>query len=96
MVGVPQSSIWSPLMFSYEVLHCDLFQYADNSSLIRVILSKDDRTTEGDELNADLDSIYSWDKTWNINFEPAKCHTLLTQKDIDLYPPLFIAMHSLH
>ena len=49
--GVPQGGIWSPLLFnlyichlSDQVLHCNLFQYADNSSLMKIIPSKDDRT----------------------------------------------------
>ena len=98
--GVPQGGIWSPLLFNLyirhlpdQVLHCDLFQYADDSSLMKVIPSKDDRTAAADELNADLDRIYSWGQTWNINFEPAKCRTLCVslKRDVDLHPPLFMA-----
>ena len=60
---------------------------------MKVIPSKDDRTAAADELNADLDRIYSWDQTWNINFEPAKCRTLRVslKRDVDLHPPLFMA-----
>ena len=60
---------------------------------MKVIPSKDDRTAAADELNADLDRIYSWGQTWNINFEPAKCRTLCVslKRDIDLHPPLFMA-----
>ena len=60
---------------------------------MKVIPSKDDRTTAADDLNADLDRIYSWGQTWNINFELAKCRTLCVslKRDIDLHPPLFMA-----
>ena len=100
IAGVPQGGIWSPLLFNLyirhlpdQILHCDLFQYADDSSLMKVIPSKDDRTSAADELNADLDRIYSWGQTWNINFEPAKCCILCVslKRDIDLHPPLFMA-----
>ena len=32
-------------------------------------------------------------QTWNVNFEPAKCHTLCVslKRDIDLHSPLFMA-----
>ena len=38
------------------------FQYADNSTLIKVIPSKDDRIVTADEMNADLGRIYSMRK----------------------------------
>ena len=46
-----------------------------------------------DELNADLDRLYLWGQTWNVNFEPAKCHTLCVspKRDIDLQSPLFMS-----
>ena len=79
---------------SVQVLHCDLFQYADDSSLIKVTPLKDDRTIAADEINADLDRIYSWGQMWNINFERVKCHTLCVslKQDVDLHPPLFMTI----
>ena len=41
-----------------------------------MVPSKDDRTASADEMNADLDRIYLWGQMLNINFEPAKCHSL--------------------
>ena len=55
---------------SAQVLHCDLLQYANDSSLIKVVPSKVDRNTAVDETNAYLDRIYSWSHMWNIYFEP--------------------------
>ena len=75
--SVPQGGIWSPILLnlyirhiSAQVLHCDLFQYAGDSTLIKVIPSKDNRTVAADEMSA---RIYSWGRKWNINFEPTKC-----------------------
>ena len=90
--GVPQGGIWSPLLFnlyirhlSDQVLHCDLFQYADDSSLMKVIPSKDNRTIVADELNADLDRIYSWGQTWNINFKLSVVHSVSRLKEMSIY-----------
>ena len=37
-----------------QVLHCDLLQYADDSTLVKVMPSKDNRTAAADELGQDL------------------------------------------
>ena len=93
-------SIWSPILFNLyiphlptQILHCALLQYADDSTLIKVVPSKDDRIAAADEMNADLVRIYLWGRMWNINFEPAKCHSLCVslKRDTDLHPPLFMA-----
>ena len=46
-----------------------------------------------DEMNADLVRICLWGRMWNINFEPAKCHSLCVslKRDTDSHPPLFMA-----
>ena len=58
--GVPQGGIWSPILFNLytrhlpvQVSHCDLFSYADDSTLLKVIPTKDDRIAAADELNAE-------------------------------------------
>ena len=98
--GVPQGGIWSPILFNLyirdlptQILHCALLQYADDSTLIKVVPSKEDRITVADEMNADLARIYSWGLLRNINFEPAKCHSLCVslKRDTDLHPHLFMA-----
>ena len=60
MARVPQGGIWSPILFnlyirhfSAQVLDCDLLQYADDSTLIKVVPSKDDRAAAADEMNTD-------------------------------------------
>ena len=78
-VGVPQGGIWSSILLNLyirylptQILHCALLQYADDSTLIMVVSSKDNRVIAADEMSADLARIYSWGRMWNINFEPAK------------------------
>ena len=96
----PRYLSWSPILFNLyirhlptQILHCAFLQYADDSTLIKVVPSKDDRIVAADEMNADLVRIYLWGRMWNINFEPAKCHSLCVslKRDTDLHPPLFMA-----
>ena len=68
-----------------------MLQYADDSTLIKVVPSKNDRIVATDEINADLASIYLWGRMWNINFEPAKCHSLCVSLKRDLHQPLSMA-----
>ena len=98
--GVPQGGIWSPILFNLyvrylptQILHCALLQYADDSTHMKVVLSKEHRIIAAEEMNADLARIYSWGQLWNINFEPAKCHSLCVslKRDITLHPPLSMA-----
>ena len=98
--GLPQDGIWSPMLFNLyirhlptQILHCAFLQYADDSTLIKVVPLKDDRIAAADEMNADLVRICSWGRMWNINFEPAKCHSLCVslKRDTDSHPPLFMA-----
>ena len=47
--SVPQGGVWSPILFdlyicllSNQVLYCDLFQYVDDSSLMKVVRTKEE------------------------------------------------------
>ena len=65
---------------------------------MEVIPSNDDRIVVADEMNADFGRIYSWGWKWNINFLSLLsvmhfvCHL---KKDVDLHPPLFMAVFSI-
>ena len=55
-----EGGVWSPILFNLyvrhlaqQVLHCDLFKYADDSSLIKVIDRKEDRIPSAEEMIAD-------------------------------------------
>jgi len=98
--GVPQGGVWSPILFNLyihllgnQVLCCDLFQYADDVSLMKVVRTKEEWIKAAEEMNADLNRVYLWDRPWNINFEPTKCFSLCVslKRDIDYHPPLLMA-----
>ena len=63
-----------------------------DSTLLKVIPTKNDRTAAADELNVDLRKVYLWGRKWNFYFEPDKCHSLRVSltKDLDKHPPVFV------
>ena len=63
--GIPQGANWSPILFnlyirhlSAQILHCDLFTYADDTTLVKMIPIKDDRFAAATEINVDLNRPY--------------------------------------
>ena len=65
--GVPQGGVWSPMLFNLYVHHLPsqlksylLVSYADNSTLLKVIPTKDLRLSAAIEINVDLCSIADW------------------------------------
>ena len=98
--GVPQGGAWSPILFNLyirllgnQVLCCDLFQCADDASLMKVVRTKEEWIKAAEEMNADLNCVYFWGRPWNINFEPTKCFSLCVslKRDIDHHSPLYMA-----
>ena len=76
MTGVPQGGVWSPLLFNLCVRHLPsqlesslLVSYADDSTLLKVIPTKDVRLNVVAEINADLCRIANWGERWHIEFE---------------------------
>ena len=83
MTEVPLGGVWSPLLFNLYVRHlpsqlrsCLLVSYADDSTLLKVIPTKDLRLSASAEINADLCRIADWGKRWHIEFEPSKSPTI--------------------
>ena len=81
--GVPQGAVWSPMLFNLyvrqlplQVRHCLLVSYVDDSTLLKVVPSREARALAAKEINSDLDAIVCWGKRWHIEFEPAKSSTL--------------------
>lgn len=77
--GVPQGSVLGPLLFLIyindltEVVSCDLFLFADDSTLLNEFDSKADSI---DMLNRDLDAIQSWSLVWLVDFNPVKTEAM--------------------
>jgi len=95
--GVPQGGVWSPILFNLyirllgnQVLHCDLFQYADDVTLMKVVRTKEERIKAAEEMNAVLHRVHLWGRPWNIKFGPSKCFSFF-KHDTDCLPPLSMA-----
>ena len=66
--------------------------YADDFTLLKVILTKDLRLSAADEINADFCSLADWGKRWHIEFEPSKSNALCVSLKcgVEEHPPLFM------
>jgi len=66
-----------------------LLSYADDSTLLKVVPTKNLRLSAAAEINADLNRIADWGKVWHIEFEPLKsCASL--KHDVEEHPRLFM------
>ena len=91
--GVAQGSILGPLLFLLYIndivkdIGSNIRLFADDTSLFLVV---DNPNTAAETLNADLEKITEWAKTWLVKFNPAKTGSLLISRKImqPVHPPL--------
>ena len=73
--GIPQGTVLGPILFVLyindlpENVRSDLFMFADDTKVSRVILDKNDR----DDLQQDIYNLQSWSEKWLLKFHPDKC-----------------------
>ena len=76
--GVPEGSILGPIMFTYYVadlpshIKTSCLSYADDVKIFNRINSPADAYS----LQADLDRLSLWSKTWCLDLNPAKCKAI--------------------
>ena len=77
-LGVPQGTVLGPLIFLlfindiHENVDSTLRLFADDASLYRSINTMNDSVI----LQNDIDKLVSWSKTWQMQFNVTKCHTM--------------------
>ena len=88
-----KSMFWALFFFSFSsmifpTLENRLYLFADDSTLCHTICHPSDQQAAASSFSADLDKITSWSNTWNMSFNPDKCHTLtLSLRKDHLEPP---------
>ena len=76
--GVPEGSVCGPLLFicfTADLPHCmqtHCVMYADDVKIFNRITCSDDT----DDLQADLERLSAWSKSWLLKLNPSKCHVI--------------------
>ena len=76
--GVPEGSVCGPLLFICftadlpNLIQTNCIMYADDIKLYHRIKSPSDCAA----LQADLNRLSSWSRTWRLNLNPTKCHII--------------------
>ena len=76
--GIPQGTVLGPVLFVIyindlpENVKSDLFMFADDTKVSRVIVEKRDR----EELQQDMYNLQKWSESWLLKFHPDKCVTM--------------------
>ena len=76
--GVPQGSVLGPILFlAYindlpEQVRSRVRLFADDTAMYRAVSS----LSEANILQDDLSKLEQWEKSWDMNFDPAKCQVL--------------------
>ena len=96
--GVPQGTVLGPLMFLlftndiHENLDSTLRLFADDALLYRSINTMNDTII----LQNDIDKLVSWSKTWQMQFNVTKCHTMrISRKKEPVLIDYYINGHKL-
>ena len=76
--GVPQGSVLGPLLFLLYIndlpqnIQSQVRLFADDTAVYLTVTSSEDANT----LQADLDTLQEWERTWDMDFNPSKCQVL--------------------
>ena len=76
--GVPQGSVLGPLLFLLYIndlpqnIQSQVRLFADDTAVYLTVTSSEDANT----LQADLDTLQEWERTWDMEFNPSKCQIL--------------------
>lgn len=80
--GIPQGTVLGPVLFVVYIndlldnISSDGLMFADDTKIFRRITTYEDAI----ELQSDINKLEEWSNTWQLNFNPDKCHVLTMGK----------------
>ena len=90
--GVPQGSIFGPLLFLlytselFYILENKLIGYADDSTLVAIVISKGVRVTVAESLIRDLGMVSEWCDLWGMKLNASKTKTMIVSRSRTMHP----------
>ena len=90
--GVPQGSVLGPLLFllytseQLSILENNLISYADDSTLMAVVLSPGFRVAVAESLINDLGRVSEWCDLWGMKLNPSKTKTMIVSRSCTMHP----------
>ena len=90
--GVPQGSVLGPLLFIlytadlFSVVENELFNYADDSTLVARVRSPSNRCLVAASLDRDLVRIRNWCNDWDMLLNGSKTKTVVVSRSRTVYP----------
>ena len=90
--GMPQGSVLGLLLFLlytselFSVMENKLIGYADDSTLISVVLSPGARVTVAESLNRDLVRVNAWCDLWGMKLNASTTKTMIVSRSPTMHP----------
>ena len=90
--GVPQNSVLVPLLFLlytselFSILENKLIGYADDSTLMPVVLSPGVRVAVAESLISDLGRVSEWCDLWRMKLNASKTKTMIVSRSCTMHP----------
>ena len=72
----------------FSIVENKLFGYADDSTLVAVVLSPGEMVTVSESMNRDLNRVSVWCNLWGIKLNASKTKTMIVSRSRTVHPQL--------